>query len=209
VLLKKGGPHKRNENCGICTGLHSSIITGKRGREWTQYNVMSVCTPSALSKLQFLMQICSSVAVLVIGYESSHNVYHSYYTVQMWLTVCDHWTLHMPVYAKLWMLLQSFKSSRPVKKQMLVKWNCKHDWQVWMLCTNTLLCVQMHLILGTPLQLPFLINSLERWYHVMTCLWCNTYVLAKLSNLYGGFLFAYWVLIYQCDSFKTAVLHNS
>jgi len=82
---------------------------------------MSVSTPPALSKLQFLMQICNGVAVLVIGYESYH-VYHSYYTVRLCLNVCDpHQTLHIPVSAKLWMLLQSFKSSRPVKKQMLVK----------------------------------------------------------------------------------------
>lgn len=175
MLLKKGGPYKRNENCGIRTGLRSSIVTGKRGREWTQCDVMSVSTPPALSKLQFLMQICNSVAVLVIGHESLHHVYHCYDTVGLCWKVCDpHRTLHIPVNAKLWMLLQSLKSSRRLKKQMLVKWNCKHDWQVWILCTNTLLCVQLQLILGTPLQLPLLIDSLETWYHVMTCLWCTT-----------------------------------
>jgi len=83
---------------------------------------MSVSTPPAFSKLQFLMQICKSVAVLVIGHESSHHMYHSYYTVRLCLKVCDpHRTLHIPVNVKLWMLLQSLKSSRPVKKQMLLK----------------------------------------------------------------------------------------
>jgi len=72
---------------------------------------MSVSSPPALPKLQFLIQICNSVAVLVIGYQSSHHVYHSYYTVRLCWKVCDlHPTLHVPVNAKLWMLLQSLKS---------------------------------------------------------------------------------------------------
>lgn len=50
----------------------------------------------------------NSVAVQVIGYESSHHVYDSYYTERLCLKVCDrHWTLHTPVTAKLWMLLKS------------------------------------------------------------------------------------------------------